>query len=162
MLFTAHFNGTSHEVKIVEEGDSYVITIDKRPSFRIDVISKETGSYSMIYRGRSYEFDVENKEIHYYVLLHGKLYALELINQKSLPVKSQEPWEAKIIAQMPGKIIKIMAKEGQKVAKGEGLVIMEAMKMENELKAPKEGLIKNIKIKEGQNVEAGEELILLE
>ena len=63
---------------------------------------------------------------------------------------------------MQGKIIKLLGKEGDLVKKGDGLIIMEAMKMENELKSPGQGKIKSIYVKEGQTVDAGEPLVLLE
>ncbi len=60
-----------------------------------------------------------------------------------------------LITQMPGKIVKLMKKEGDMVAKGETVLILEAMKMENEIKSGADGVIKVIHIKEGQALEAG-------
>lgn len=57
--------------------------------------------------------------------------------------------------QMPGKVVKVMVKEGQVVKEGESLLILEAMKMENEMKSPKNGSIKKVYIKEGMNLESG-------
>ena len=69
---------------------------------------------------------------------------------------------ASIDSPMPGKVIKILAKEGEEVKRGQGVIVVEAMKMENELKAPKDGVIKEIKVKEGDAVEAGARLALIE
>lgn len=60
-----------------------------------------------------------------------------------------------LITQMPGKVVKLMKKEGDKVAKGETVLILEAMKMENEIKSGADGLVKTINVKEGQALEAG-------
>ena len=60
-----------------------------------------------------------------------------------------------LITQMPGKVVKILKKEGEKVAKGETVLILEAMKMENEIKSGADGVIKVININEGQALEAG-------
>ena len=60
-----------------------------------------------------------------------------------------------LITQMPGKVVKLMKKEGDKVALGETVLILEAMKMENEIKSGANGIIKTINVKEGQAVEAG-------
>ncbi len=68
----------------------------------------------------------------------------------------------KIKSQMPGKILRITAKVGDAVKKGQGVMVMEAMKMENEIKAPQDGVIKEIKVTEGQAVETGSELILFQ
>jgi len=60
-----------------------------------------------------------------------------------------------LITQMPGKVVKLFKKEGDTVAKGETVLILEAMKMENEIKSGADGFIKAINIKEGQALEAG-------
>ena len=60
-----------------------------------------------------------------------------------------------LITQMPGKVVKIFKKEGESVTKGETVLILEAMKMENEIKSDADGIIKSLNIKEGQALEAG-------
>lgn len=70
--------------------------------------------------------------------------------------------EGDLVTQMPGKVVKIMSELGKKVAKGETLVILEAMKMENEIKAGSDGIIKAIHIKEGQALEAGFNMMEIE
>ena len=66
----------------------------------------------------------------------------------------------KIKSQMPGKIVRILVKSGDEVKKGQALLVMEAMKMENEIKSPQDGVLKEVKVVEGQAVETGAELIL--
>jgi biotin carboxyl carrier protein len=65
-------------------------------------------------------------------------------------------------APMPGRVVKLLVKPGDKVEPGQGLVIVEAMKMENELKAPQAGTVKELSVAEGQNVESGASLLVLE
>ena len=60
-----------------------------------------------------------------------------------------------LITQMPGKVVKLMVKEGEKVTKGQTVLILEAMKMENEIKSGADGTVKTINVKEGQALEAG-------
>lgn len=60
-----------------------------------------------------------------------------------------------LMTQMPGKVVKIMFKEGDKVAKGDTVLILEAMKMENEIKSGADGIIKSVNIKEGQALDTG-------
>lgn len=64
-----------------------------------------------------------------------------------------------LLTQMPGKVVKVFVETGQKIKKRETLLILEAMKMENEIKADKDGIIKNIYVKEGQSLESGTLLI---
>jgi biotin carboxyl carrier protein len=65
-------------------------------------------------------------------------------------------------APMPGRVVKLLVKPGDQVEPGQGLVIVEAMKMENELKAPQAGTVKELSVAEGQNVESGASLLVLE
>lgn len=67
----------------------------------------------------------------------------------------------KIKADMPGKIVRLNVAEGDQVEKGQPLLVMEAMKMENEIRSPGDGVVKFIRVKEGQAVESGAELIQL-
>lgn len=60
-----------------------------------------------------------------------------------------------LMTQMPGKVVKIFKREGDKVTKGETVLILEAMKMENEIKCSTDGLVKSLNVKEGQALEAG-------
>jgi biotin carboxyl carrier protein len=63
---------------------------------------------------------------------------------------------------MPGKVVKVLVRAGGEVKAGQGIVVVEAMKMENELKAPRDGKVKEVQVKEGQAVEAGQTLATLE
>jgi biotin carboxyl carrier protein len=67
---------------------------------------------------------------------------------------------AKVKSQMPGKIVRVLVKAGDTVTRGQSLIVMEAMKMENEIKSPQDGVIKEVKVKEAQAVETGAELLI--
>lgn len=67
-----------------------------------------------------------------------------------------------LITQMPGKVVKLLKKEGDQVTKGETVLILEAMKMENEIKSGADGIIKSVNVKEGQALEAGFLMIEIE
>jgi biotin carboxyl carrier protein len=60
-----------------------------------------------------------------------------------------------ITASMPGRVVKILVEPGDKVQQGQGVLILEAMKMENEIKAPKDGVVSSISVREGESVESG-------
>ena len=66
---------------------------------------------------------------------------------------------ARVKSQMPGKIVRVLVTAGAEVKKGQSLLVMEAMKMENEIKSPQDGVIKDVKVSEGQAVETGAELL---
>ncbi|MBI4040811.1 MAG: acetyl-CoA carboxylase biotin carboxyl carrier protein subunit [Deltaproteobacteria bacterium] len=162
MLFNASFNGNSHVIHIVENQKGYLVSIDDQKPFHIDLVDRVTGGYTILHDGKSYDFEVENKETEYAVLSRGHLFLVDLINPKALTAKTKDIGEQKIVARMPGKIIKILTQVGDVVKKGQGLIIMEAMKMENELKAPTSGKVKSISVQVGATVETGTDLLHLE
>ena len=63
---------------------------------------------------------------------------------------------------MPGKVVRIMVEKGASIERGEGVLVVEAMKMQNELKSPKNGIVKNIRVEEGSTVAAGDVLAVIE
>ncbi len=84
----------------------------------------------------------------------AKLAGRAVAPAKSGPQAVQSP--------MPGKVVKVLCAVGDEVKSGQGVVVVEAMKMENELKAPRDGKVKSIAVKEGQAVEAGQTLATFE
>jgi biotin carboxyl carrier protein len=68
----------------------------------------------------------------------------------------------KIVAPMPGKVVRILAREGTEVQAGQGIIVVEAMKMQNELKSPKQGVVQKIEVTEGATVNAGDVLVIVE
>jgi biotin carboxyl carrier protein len=68
----------------------------------------------------------------------------------------------KILAAMPGKVVRVLVKERDPVEAGQGVVVVEAMKMQNELKSPKQGAVQKILVAEGASVNAGDVLLLIE
>jgi biotin carboxyl carrier protein len=93
-------------------------------------------------------------------------FAVEVRDPRSLRSRraatGQEAGPAKILAPMPGKIIRVLAAEGGEVEAGQGLVVVEAMKMQNEIKATKKGRVTRIAVKEGSAVNAGDLLAIVE
>ncbi len=69
---------------------------------------------------------------------------------------------AEIKTAMPGKVVRVLATVGAEVKQGDGVLIVEAMKMQNEMKAPKDGVIKEIRVGEGATVNAGDVLAIIE
>jgi biotin carboxyl carrier protein len=114
--------------------------------------------------GRSYEVSVEARGDTYYVR-HG---AAELLVTLSDPSRQAREAGAgaegpeNILSMMPGKVVRVMIAEGDEVAAGQGLVVVEAMKMENEIAATKPGRVSAIHVEAGQTVEGGAVLMVIE
>jgi biotin carboxyl carrier protein len=122
---------------------------------------------SIIHNGRNYEAKREYSllgETH--ILMGSERFAVEVRDPRSLRSRraatGQEAGPAKILAPMPGKIIRVLAAEGGEVEAGQGLVVVEAMKMQNEIKATKKGRVTRIAVKEGSAVNAGDLLAIVE
>ena len=129
------------------------------------------GLYSILIGGRSFEVRVTRRpgqfpggQTPYAVTLGNGHYLVEVrdarLRRRAAPTLSSEgPQE--IVAPMPGKIVKILVGENQQVGSGEGLLVIEAMKMQNELRAPRPGRVEKIHIREGTGVETGAALLRL-
>jgi biotin carboxyl carrier protein len=93
-------------------------------------------------------------------------FAIKLIDPKRLRGSGSNDEDAEgkveIKTAMPGKIVRILVEEGVEVAHGDGVIVVEAMKMQNEMKSPKHGIIKEIRFAEGETVNSGEVLVIIE
>ena len=128
------------------------------------------GVYSILLNGRRYEAFVSRlgRNAHganpYAVTIAQRQYGVELSDprqwrRRGSAIDTEGPQE--IVAPMPGKIVKVLVVEGQQVTRDQGLLVMEAMKMQNEMRAPRDGRIERIYGKEGAGVESGARLLRL-
>ena len=106
--------------------------------------------------------EVESKPKFKTLNIDGTLYKTNLISEFENRKKYTVPDAKKIISIIPGTVMKVFVKEGQKVKRGDNIMILEAMKMQNELKSPKDGTIKEILVEEGTKVSLDEKLVILE
>lgn len=160
----------SSEFNIIEKGGSPALFAVNGKPLVIDMIRSGADSLHVIFGSRSYraclvEYDRERRiavikvnNCRYNVKMKDE--SDEILERLGLTVNVRKP--SKIRAPMPGKVIEIMVKEGDKVNTGDSLLILEAMKMENIIKAPYEGVIRKLPIKKGTAVEKNQELVILE
>ena len=124
--------------------------------------------YSLLVNGQSYEAYVQGGETGLEVLLQGHLHVVEVEDerQRKLRESSSGPvvhsGEFNLKSPMPGLIVAVPIVEGQVVVKGQDLVILESMKMQNELKAPRDGKIGRVRVRPGDSVEQSQVLVTLE
>jgi biotin carboxyl carrier protein len=116
--------------------------------------------------GRQSVIDVDGAAPDLNVTVDNKTVALKVTSARAkVAGRAAPPRKAaasSIQSPMPGKIVKVLVAVGDEVKSGQGVVVVEAMKMENELKSPKDGKVKAVTVKEGQAVEAGQSLVTLE
>jgi biotin carboxyl carrier protein len=167
MVFIGWLGEQSYTVEIEEVGPSvYRVLVDGNELW---VDGKKTGrtNYSLIVENRSFEIEVDNAEDNYHVLVDGRSYHVNLVDERRLRIAGgqsggQLQGRQKISVPMPGKVIAVLVAEGDKVDKGQGLVIVEAMKMENEVRSPIAGTVKEVRVKAGEPVDGGAALLFVE
>ena len=162
-----HKDAEQKELEVESLGDGrYAVTLDGH-RFELESLVLPHGAVSMIVEGHSYsvEFD-EKKGEEVGVLVRGQLTRFDVADERKMRMRAAVSFKVDgkqtITAPMPGKIVKVFAKVGDEVAEGQGLVVVEAMKMENELKAPKAGKVTEVLVKEGVTVENGANLVVVE
>ena len=150
---------------VIEILDERRISIDG-VVYQVDFESVEDQPlHSLLVDGESYEAYVYPEEDGWQVLLHGSLYELKVEDEREKRLRAAmgaglaEQGEYHLKAPMPGMVVSIPVSEGQEVAKGDVLVILESMKMQNELKSPRAGTIARLRVKIGDSVEQRQTLL---
>ncbi len=159
--------GETRTVGLEELGaNQFEVTIDG-VAVHVDVARSGRTIYSIIEDGKQFEVMIDEQGARGFdVLVGGQLLHLQAYDERSkLLASTAKPVIAgpqRIEAEMPGKVVKIVAQAGATVQEGEGILILEAMKMENEIKSPIDGVVKEISVAEGQTVESGAQLFVVE
>jgi len=124
--------------------------------------------YSLILSGHSYEAFVSPNQNEWQVLLHGNLYDVRVEDERERRLRAasggsaSDQIEFQLKAPMPGLVVAIPVTEGQEIKKGDVLLILESMKMQNELKSPRAGKIGYIRVQPGASVEQRQVLLSVE
>jgi biotin carboxyl carrier protein len=159
--------GATTAVGIEKVGEGlYDITIDGT-TVRVDAAKSGRTIYSVIESGRQWEAMVDERGAHGFdVLVAGRLFHLEAEDERSQRLAQSTKLVSEgpqtVVADMPGKVIKLQKAAGDEVAEGDGVVILEAMKMENEIRSPIQGRISEVAVREGDTVESGATLFVVE
>jgi biotin carboxyl carrier protein len=153
---------------IVEIIDEKNVILDGQP-VEVDFQSVDGQPvYSLLIEGRSYEAYVTENEGQWQVQLLGTLYTATVEDEREKRLmaaagsKVAGSGEFYLKAPMPGLVVTVPVEEGQTVEKGDVLLILESMKMQNELRSPKEGTVARIKVKPGDSVEQKTTLLSVE
>lgn len=161
MKYITTVNDQEFVIEIDEEGR---ITVNERP-YEIDFqILAEGGVLSLLLDNKSLEAVVEERDQAWDVLIKGELYTVKVQDERAYRLAkargavTEVTGEAIVKSPMPGLIISVPVQEGQQVDKGDRVVILESMKMENELHSPRSGIVKHIYVDEGDSVEKGQSL----
>jgi biotin carboxyl carrier protein len=167
MKLKAQIGDSSSDLDIRVDGEQVFARVDDR-EYELEASEAEPGVYLLKNNGRIYEAYVSdidslgNAEVN----VRGQRFDVAIFDPKRLRSSrsdhSHGDGRAEIKTAMPGKVVRIMAEIGQTVEKGTGVIVVEAMKMQNELRSLKDGVVKEIRTSEGATVNAGEVLVVIE
>jgi biotin carboxyl carrier protein len=144
----------------------YEVALDGA-SVHVDAAKSGPTIYSIIEDGKQFEAMVDEKGVHGFdVLVAGRLFHLEALDERTKLLAGSGQAVAtgpqSVVAEMPGKVVKVSAKVGDVVTEGQGILVIEAMKMENEIVAPITGVLRDLGVSEGETVEAGTPLFVVD
>jgi len=154
-----------HELNVRVDGGRVHAEIDGRV-YDLQLREPEPGSYLFLRDAEVYECRVDIAHEGFEVSLHGRKHAVTIVDPKRLrsgqDTLGHHHGLAEITAPMPGKVVRVQIEPGATVEKGSGIVVVEAMKMQNEMKSPRAGVVVSIKVKPGDTVNAGDVLAVVE
>ena len=168
MTYIATLGDRTHRIDIQELEKDYLyrIIIDGVERV-IDGRKLSAHMYSLLIDNRSFTADVAAKDDIYTVVCEGKSFRLQLLDARRALRPGEESsgsrkGDKEVRAVMPGKVVDVLITVGDEVSKDQGVLIVEAMKMENEVRTSASGKVKEIRVSPGQAVESGELLVVLE
>jgi biotin carboxyl carrier protein len=160
MKFEVQISGKTRTVELQRDSDRWKISLDGAP-IDADAVEISPNVFSILLNGESYE-------VRLVAANDGKLtlqtrhheFIAEVVDPRTWRGRRHGAVEAEgrqqIVAPMPGKVVRLLVRTGDKVEAGQGLLVVEAMKMQNEVRSPKTGTVERLLAKEGQPVNAGE------
>ncbi|MGH9815409.1 MAG: biotin/lipoyl-containing protein [Candidatus Acidiferrales bacterium] len=164
MKLEIHLAGKTRQVELTRSAARLACAIDGQP-IDADAVEIAPGIFSILLNGLSFEVRVETRADGLHIHTGHREYPVTVIDPRSWRGKHGHALEAEgrqqIVAPMPGKVVRLLVKQGDAVEAGSGLLVVEAMKMQNEIRAPKNGTVERLLVAEGQPVNAGEVLAVV-
>jgi biotin carboxyl carrier protein len=163
MKYVTTINNKTFEIEILSDGS---LLLNGEPR-EIDFLALGPSLYSILMDGLSHELVIEEREKDIEVLMRGKLYSGKVLDERAQLMAERtggmisETGEMSIKAPMPGLVVVVPVEVGQEVSAGQTVIILESMKMQNELKSPRDGVIQHINVAAGQSVEQNKILVTI-
>lgn len=162
MKISAQAGEHTYEVHVDRDDGHFVVEVGDR-THRVDARKLEGDFYSIISGDHSYEVGVQRIGDGYRVRRGASQLTVTFADpSRSGRAKFAKDGPEQVITQMPGRVVRLLVAKGDTVEAGQGVVVVEAMKMENEIASEKGGTVKSIAVNEGQSVEGGAELLVIE
>ncbi|MHB8524729.1 MAG: biotin/lipoyl-containing protein [Candidatus Acidiferrales bacterium] len=164
MKLNLKINGRARRVEIDRGGAQLRFRLDGR-DVAADILEIPPGIYSILIDGEAFEARIQATPRELHVYIGGREYSAELLDPRQWQRGRNEVAAAgghqQIIAPMPGKVVRVMVHAGDAVTAGQGILVVEAMKMQNEIKSPGAGTVERLTAREGQTVNAGDVLAVI-
>ncbi len=165
MVYDVTIDGKSYRLELGQAGGHWQCRLDGR-EIQIDAVLTRRDVLSVLIDSKAYEIKRERTASGMHLWVGSARHAAELGDPRSLRSRKDgaggEQGPKKLVAPMPGKVVRILVQEKAEVEAGQGIVVVEAMKMQNEIKSPKKGVLQKIVAAEGANVNAGDVLAIVE
>lgn len=165
MKYFAKVNGREHEVELVERLGKLEVAVDGKA---LDLSYEEVddlGQVIVMRDGKSYGLSMEGDEGRVHVTLAGRTYEIALEDERERAAHAADRAVGKgggvVTAVMPGVVVEVLVKSGTGVVKGQPLLILSAMKMQNEIAAMSDGVVGEVFVAAGQAVAAGAKLMVV-
>ncbi|HZR55401.1 MAG TPA: biotin/lipoyl-containing protein [Terriglobales bacterium] len=158
-------NAKKRRLDLNREGDGWKCVLDGR-EILIDVLSTQADILSLLIDRKVYEVKRERSASGQYLWIGKTRYQAEVRDPRSLRSRNKaagnDSGPKKLAAAMAGRVVRMLVAEKEEVDAGQGIVVVEAMKMQNEIKSPKKGVVQKILVSQGSTVNAGDILAIVE
>ena len=167
MKLQAKISDEITNLEIHRDGDNVTARVGDR-EYQLEVNDIDRGLYLLKNNGCVYEVFVSAGPANApaKVSIRNHSFDVEVIDPRSLSRTASDhahgDGQALIKTAMPGKVVRILVQAGDSLAEGDGVIVVEAMKMQNEMRSPKDGIVKEIRVDEGATVNAGDVLVVIE
>lgn len=165
MVYDITIEGKNYRLELDRVEGRWRCQIDGR-SIEIDALLASPNVVSVLMDGKAYEIKREQSATDTHLWVGNRRYLAEPRDPRSLQAQRSKAGDTqgpkKLIAPMPGKVVRILLTEGADVVLGQGILVMEAMKMQNEIKSPKKGKLQKLMVQPGGSVNAGDVLAIVD
>jgi biotin carboxyl carrier protein len=165
MTFDVEIDGTSTRLEVERDGEHCRFRLGEQAERSALLAAVEPGVYSVLLDGRSYEARAEPGEDCSWITIRGRRFRVAIKDPRRWSragARAPDQDRENVIASMPGKVVRLLVEPGETVAAGQGIVVVEAMKMQNEMKARRGGTVVAVTVREGETVVAGAILATIE
>jgi len=164
MLYDVTIDGKNYRLDLNRADGGWSCRLDGR-ELQVDAILTRPDVLSLLIGNKAYEIKSERVANDLHLWVGSKRFAVDVRDPRSLRGRTRagdDHGPKKITAPMPGKVVRLLVREGDEVEPGAGVAVVEAMKMQNEIKSPKKGRVQKILVGEGAAVNAGDVLAIVE